>query len=152
MKHFGSIIMQGDYGSPTGQAKIMVPNMPEAPYADNQTKLSTFAAALKAGGFTDCSVGDVTTSQKSESTGTRPGTSVNVREKVFYGWRTTLDSTPRRGSIPGVPKDSTIWQEGSQGDELTAAAKTALETALNALYGLSGGDVAIVLWGKNREK
>jgi hypothetical protein len=151
MKVTGTIILQGDYGSPTGAAKLVLPNLPIEAYGDTQTKLSAFAAAIKAAGLTSCNVGDLISSQKSESSGLRPDDSVNVKEKLYYGWRTEDDSRVRRGTISGVPKDATIWEEGSNGDELNAASKTALEAALNSAYGLTTGHTAIVLWGKNKE-
>jgi len=149
MKAMGSIQLLGDYGSKTGLAKLTLPDMVVEDYSSQQTKLSAFAAALVAANLTGCAVGDLTTSQKSESLPTAPGDDVNVKEKLEYTWRTENDSRTRRGTIPGLPKTGAPLDPSQTGDVLNAAGKAALVAALNAAYGLTPGtDGAIVLQGK----
>ena len=148
MKGFASIKLLGDFGSKTGTARLMVSQMTVEDYSTMQTKAGAFVAALKTANLTGCIAGDVTTSQKSENfDDTRPGASINVRRKLNYSWRKENDSSIRRGSISGVPANAPL-DETADGLVLNSTGRSALESALNAVYGLtSGTDGAIVLSG-----
>jgi hypothetical protein len=151
MKQTGSVQMVCDYGSKSSIGTLLVPNMTVEDYSTAQTKLAAFHAALKAANLTDANAGDIGTTYKSESMGSRPEASVNVKEQLEYAWRTDADSKVRTGTICGLPKSGAPLTEGETGDVLNATGKAALAAALEGVYGLSAGDV-IVLWGKAVEK
>jgi hypothetical protein len=148
MKGYANIQLLGDYGSKSGVARLMLPQMTVEDYTTMQTKAQAFAAAIKTAKLTGCVIGDITTSQKTEDyESARPGASINVRRKLVFTWRKENDSSVRRGSISGVPADAPIDQT-ADGAVLNATGKTALQTALNALYSLTPEtDGAIVLQG-----
>lgn len=143
--------MAVDYGSKSGFATILCPDLPAREYTAQQTALGTFFAALKTAQLTAGNQSDVISSQKAENSSTaKPDADVNAKEKLVFAWRTGADSSVRRGTIPGISKSSTALMQTDEGDVLTSAGKTALGAALDLLYDLGTGS-AIVLWGKQVE-
>ncbi len=140
----------GDYGNPSGSGltKLNLPDMPVEAYGDTQTKVSTFAAAVKTAQLTACNVGDIVSAQTSESLAAKPAANVNIDRKLVVTWRTKNDNSIRRITIPGVPATSTGISMTDNGERINSTGRTALEAALNAAYGIEAPDGAVVLTGK----
>lgn len=146
----GVIQLRGDFGNPSGSglAKIVVHDLPGNDTVATKAALGVFAAALTGGGFTDANAGDVSVVDKTLNFQAKPGSGVNIDNKLEVSWRTVTDDSIRSLTISGISPDSGVLEEADDGLRLTDAGKTALGGFLTTLYELTAGQEAIVLYGK----
>lgn len=144
----GQIQVKGDFGNPsgTGIAGIELYRLADEAHADVETKLAAFHAALVTGQFTSTVACDTGVNYVSPNYQPKPGADVNIDRKLVVTWRKKTDTAIRRLTIPGVPATSTAITNTDAGERINDVGRAALQTALEAAYGLTAGDV-IVLTG-----
>jgi hypothetical protein len=138
----------GDYGNPdgTGYSRMTLAEIAETDQTAARTKLNTFHAALVTAQLTATVKADGAVTYNSETYVAKPDNDVNIDRKLVVRWRTLTDSSVHRLTIPGVPLESTGIEMVDSGERLNAVGKAALETAIEAMYGLSA-DTVVVLGG-----
>lgn len=147
----------GDYGNPSGTGLAEM-RFTDLPYGANdvataQTALATFHAAMIAAALVATAQGDIGITLVSENFPDKPGADVNVDRRLEYSWRTKSDSSIKRGTLHGVPATSSGIDKLPQGERLNDTGKTALATALEALYAIDHAtNPVIILSGKVLQK
>ena len=144
----GQIQVKGDFGNPsgTGIAGIEVYGLTDEAHGTVETKLATFHAALVTAQLTSTVKCDVGVNYVNPDYKNKPGTGVNIDRKIVCTWRKKTETAIRRITIPGLPTTSTAIEEADAGERINDTGRTALGSAIEALYGLDAGDV-IVLTG-----
>jgi hypothetical protein len=144
----GQIQAKGDYGNPsgTGVAGIELYGLKDEAHATVKGKLSTLHAALVTAQFTATVACDIGVNYVDPDYKVKPGADVNIDRKIVCTWRKKTETAIRRLTIPGVPATSTAISLTDAGERINDVGRTALQSALEAAYDLTAGDV-IVLTG-----
>lgn len=144
----GQVQVKGDYGNPsgTGVSGIEVYGLVDEEHATAKGKLETFHASLKTAQLTDTVACDIAVNIVSPNYQVKPNNNVNIDRKIVCTWRKKTETAIRRLTIPGVPATSTAISLTDAGERINDTGRTALQSAIEALYGLGEGE-AVVLTG-----
>ena len=149
----GHSLLVGDGGNPSGTG-IAILKVYGLPTSDDEatvsTRMATFAAALKTGGFTGCNVGDTGLDSTTINFQEKPGADINVDRQMICTWRQKTLADIHHLTISGFPEGSALATLVDKGERITEAAKATLAGYINTLFGLT--DDVVVLTGVVKQK